>query len=145
MFKQHRIATVPLVFAVLLASAVVPRAGHAGVSDAALALAGPLAEQFGVPASAVTGLLESGVSLDSVTQLLLVSQSSDTGLDEVTKLFRESGNDVATTASKLDVDAADYSEEKVTAAVDEAKAGATQGVADKANDALDAALGGFLK
>jgi hypothetical protein len=110
-------------------------------------LAGPLAEQFGVPASAVTGLLESGISLDSVTQLLFVSKSSGTDLDAVSGLFRESGNDIDDTAEKLDVDAADYSEKRVTAAIDEAKSTAQADATDKAtkgvSDALGSALGGL--
>ena len=145
MFKPHRIATVPLVFAVLLASAAVPRAGHAGLSDAALALAGPLAEQFGVPSGAVTALLKSGVSLDSVSQLLLVSQSSKAGFDDVTKLFRESGNDIAKTAEKLDVDAAEYSQEKVTAVIDEAKAKAQADAKQRTADKAKEALGGLIR
>jgi hypothetical protein len=59
-----------------------------------MALAGPLAEQFGVPKAAVSTLLDGGLSLDSVTKLLLVSQSSDKGLDDVTKLFSASGKDI---------------------------------------------------
>jgi hypothetical protein len=136
-----------LLFIVVLGTVGWPRPSEAGLADSAKALAGPLAEQFGVPASAVTGLLESGISLDSVTQLLLVSQSSGSGLDAVSKLYRESGNDIDDTATKLDVDAADYSQERVTAAVDEAKsqaqADATEKATKGAGDALDSALGGL--
>ena len=100
-----------------------------------------------MPASAVTGLLESGISLDSVTQLLLVSKSSGSDLDAVSKLYRASGNDIDDTATKLDVDAADYSKERVTAAVDEAKsqaqADATEKAAKGASGVLDSALGGL--
>ena len=124
-----------------------PCPSQAGLADSAKALAGPLAEQFGVPASAVTGLLESGISLDSVTQLLLVSKSSGSNLDAVSKLYGESGNDIDDTAGKLDVDAADYSQDRVTAAIDEAKsqaqADATEKAAKGAGDALDSALGGL--
>ena len=73
----------PLSLAFLLALTVGVRPAQAGVSESLLALAGPLAEQFGVPAAAVTGLLDGGVSLESITQLLLVSQSSGTSLDDV--------------------------------------------------------------
>ena len=126
-----------------------PRTSHAGTAHAMLPLAAPLAEQFGVPASAVTALLEGGVSLDSVTQLLLVSKSSGSDLDAVSKLFRESGNDIDDTAKKLDVDAEDYSEERVTAAIDEAKSKAQADATDKAtkdaSDAVGSALGGLVR
>jgi hypothetical protein len=136
-----------LLFIALLGTFGLPRPSQAGLADTAIALAGPLAEQFGVPASAVTGLLESGISLDSVTQLLFVSKSSGSDLDTVSKLFRESGNDIDDTAEKLDVDAADYSEKRVTAAIDEAKNKAQADATDQAtkgvSDALGSALGGL--
>jgi hypothetical protein len=147
MAHTQRSALLALLFIVLLGTVGLPRPSQAGLSDTAMALAGPLAEQFGVPASAVTGLLESGVSLESVTQLLLVSQSSGSGLDSVSKLFRESENDIDDTAKKLDVDASDYSEKRVTAAIDEAKSQAQADATDKAtkgaSDALGSALGGL--
>ena len=147
MAQTQRSTIVALFFIVLLGTIGAPHPSQAGLGETAKALAGPLAEQFGVPASAVTGLLESGISLDSVTQLLLVSQSSGSGLDAVSKLYRESGNDIGDTATKLDVDAADYSQERVTAAIDEAKsqaqADATEKATKGASDALDSALGGL--
>jgi hypothetical protein len=119
------------------------------VSETVLAMVPPLAEQFGVPASAVTGLLEDGISLDSVTQLLLVSKSSEKGLDDVTKLYRESGDEIEKTAKKLDVAAADYSPEKVKAAIDEAttkaQADAAEQAGDAASSAVDSALGGLKR
>ncbi len=145
---QHR-ALLALLFIVLLGTVGLPRPSQAGLADSAIALAGPLAEQFGVPASAVTGLLESGFSLDSVTQLLFVSKSSGSDLDAVSELYRESSNDIDAAAEKLDVDAADYSQEQVTAAIDEAKsqaqADATEKAAKGAGDALDSALGGLIR
>jgi len=72
----------------------------------------------------VTGLLQSGISLDSVTQLLLVSKSSGSDLAAVNELFQASGNDIDDTAKKLDVDAEDYSQQRVTAAISEAKSDA---------------------
>jgi hypothetical protein len=147
MAHTQRSALLALLFIALLGTLGLPRPSQAGLADTAIALAGPLAEQFGVPASAVTGLLESGISLDSVTQLLFVSKSSGTDLDAVSGLFRESGNDIDDTAEKLDVDAADYSEERVTAAIDEAKSKAQADATDKAtkgvSDALGSALGGL--
>jgi hypothetical protein len=147
MAQNKRSALLALLFIVLVGTIGLPHPSQAGLADSAKALAGPLAEQFGVPASAVTGLLESGISLDSVTQLLLVSQSSGSDLDAVSGLFRESGNDIDDTAEKLDVDAADYSQKRVTAAIDEAKsqaeADATEKATKGASDALDSALGGL--
>ena len=147
MAQKQRSALLVLLFVVLLGTAGLPRPSQAGLADTAIALAGPLAEQFGVPASAVTGLLESGVSLDSVTELLLVSKSSGSDLDAVSRLYRESGNDIDDTAEKLDVDAADYSQAQVTAAIDEAKSQAQADVTEKAagsvSDALGSALGGL--
>jgi hypothetical protein len=147
MAHTQRCALLALLFIALLGTVGLPRPSQAGLADTAIALAGPLAEQFGVPASAVTGLLESGISLDSVTQLLFVSKSSGSDLDTVSKLFRESGKDIDDTAEKLDVDAADYSEKRVTAAIDEAKRTAQADATDKAtkgaSDALGSALGGL--
>jgi hypothetical protein len=104
----RRIALVPLLVAVLALVGVV-RPALAGVSETVMALAGPLAEQFGVPKAAVSTLLDGGLSLDSVTKLLLVSQSSDKGLDDVTKLFNASGKDIDKTAGELDVKPDAYS------------------------------------
>ena len=87
MLHKRRSALLALLFIALLGTVGLPRPSQAGLGDSALALAGPLAEQFGVPASAVTGLLESGISLDSVTQLLLVSKGSGSDLDAVSKLY----------------------------------------------------------
>ena len=147
MAHTQRSALLALLFIALLGTVGLPRPSQAGLADSAKALAGPLAEQFGVPASAVTGLLESGISLDSVTQLLLVSKSSGSELDAVSKLYRETDNDINDTAAKLDVDAADYSQERVTAAVDEAKsqaqADATEKATKDASGALESALGGL--
>jgi hypothetical protein len=120
MFDRVRVSCVTLLCLCALVLVGLPRTAEAGTSEALLALAGPLAEQFGVPAGPVTSLLESGISLESVTQLLLVNQSSKAGLDNVTKL---------------------------TAAIDEAKASAsadaTQKATDEANKAIGDALGGF--
>jgi hypothetical protein len=147
MTQTPRSALLAILFIVLLGTVGLPRPSQAGLADTTIALAGPLAEQFGVPASAVTGLLESGVSLDSVTQLLLVSKSSGSDLDAVSELYRESGNDIDDTAEKLDVDAADYSQDRVTAAIDEAKskaqADATEKATEGASDALGSAWGGL--
>jgi hypothetical protein len=103
-----------------------------------------------VPKAAVSTLLDGGLSLDSVTKLLLpVSQSSDKGLDDVTKLFNASGKDIDKTAGELDVKPDAYSQSKVDAAIaaaqktaqDEASKSATE----EAGKALDSALGGMMK
>ena len=120
MIHPHRIATALFLCAALLITTVGARDAHASDSTGLMALVPPLAEQFGVPADLVTGLLDSGISLDSVTQLLLVSKESEKGLDDVTDLYRESGNKIDETAAKLEVDKSEYSAEKVTAAIDEA-------------------------
>ena len=149
MFDRIRVASLSLLVASLLAIAALPRPAEAGASATVLALAAPLAEAFGVPASGVTSLLEKGVSLESVTQLLLVNQSSKAGLDKVTELYRGYDNDITKTAEKLDVASSAYSKEKVTAAIDEAKSSArdsaTQKATDEANKAVDGALRGLRR
>ena len=149
MAPTPRATLLALLAIVLLGMVGLPRTSHAGIADSMMPLAAPLAEQFGVPASVVTALLEGGVSLDSVTQLLLVSKSSGSDLDSVTKLFRESGDDIDDTAKKLDVDAEDYSQERVTAAINEAKteaqADATEAATKGVTDAVGSALGGLSR
>lgn len=149
MIHPHRIATALFLSAALLITTVGARDAHAGESTGMMALVAPLAEQFGVPAGLVSGLLESGVSLDSVTQLLLVSQESNKGLDEVTDLYHESGDKINETAAKLKVDQSEYSAEKVTAVIGEAKdkaqTDATKAAGDAASDAVGSVLGGFTK
>lgn len=149
MLVIHRFAIAFLLFVALLFTSIETREAHAAEPTGMLALAGPLAEQFGVPADIVTGLLENGISVESVTQLLLVSQSSEKGLDDVANLYRQSGSEIEKTAAKLDVAASEYSAEKVTAAIDEAKAKAQADASEKAgeaaSDAVDSVLGGFNK
>jgi hypothetical protein len=144
MIRPHRIATALLLSAALLITTVGARDAHAADSTGMMALVPPLAEQFGVPADLVTGLLESGISLDSVTQLLLVSKESEKGLDDVTDIYHESGNKIDETAAKLEVAKSEYSADKVTAAIDEAKAKAQADAADKAGDAASDAVGSVL-
>lgn len=135
----------PLLAAALFIGAAGPAA--AGLDQAAMALAGPLAEQFGVPADAVSSLLEGGVGLESVTQLLLVSQSSDKSLDDVSQLYQESDSDIGKTAEQLEVPESAYSEDVVTASIDNAKeklqADATDKATGEAGKALDSVLGGM--
>lgn len=133
----------------LLAIALGLGPANAGIDQAGLALAGPLAEQFGVPAGAVTQLLEGGVSLESVTQLLLVSQSSGKSLGDVNGLYQKSGSDIGKTAEQLEVPASAYSDDAVTAALDQAKAklqaDAAEDATEEAGKALDSVIGGFQR
>ena len=139
-------------FGATISVSVAPRSANAEVSESLLALAGPLAENFGVPASAVTGLLNDGLSLETVTQLLLVNQETDSSLADVTKLFHEQGDSVEKTADELDVDADVYSTDNVSASLDKARTDATAKAADDAKakaaettgKALDS-LGGLMK
>ena len=132
---------------VLLGTVGLANSAQAGLSESMIALAGPLAEQFGVPAEVVTGLLENGLSLDSVTQLLFVSKDSGSGLDTVSELYGEAGNDIDATAKKLEVAKAEYSPERVKAAISEAtstaQAAATETATQGVNDAIGSALGGW--
>ena len=132
-----------LLSSLALALALAFPAAPAAAIDAS-ALAGPLAEQFGVPASAVTGLLEKGVSLESVTQLLLVSQSSEKPLDQVSTLYQQSDNDIGKTAGQLGVPESAYSDDVVTATIDQAKAKLQADAADQVKGKmLDSVIGGF--
>jgi hypothetical protein len=143
---RRRFVATALLLAGLLAAPLARPTG-AAVSESLLALAGPLAEQFGVPASAVQGLLEGGLSLESVTQLLLVGQSSGTGIFDVAEKFRSQGNDITRTAQALEVEPSAYSEDKVTAAIERAKSAAAADATDRAGaaagKAIDDALGGL--
>lgn len=148
--SKNALSNAPLIVAttvlctVLFGSLSFPRAADAGLTQAAIQLAAPLAEQFGVPSSAVTALLDKGLSLDSVTQLLLVSQSSKQKLDDVTRLYDQAGQDITKTADQLKVAASDYSPDKVSAAIDQAKAKAQADAANQANDAANRAVGSAL-
>jgi hypothetical protein len=123
-----------------------PRA-QAEAAQGMLALAAPLAEQFGVPADAFTTLMESNVSLESVSQLLLISQSSKKDFGAVTEVFYSSNQSVEQTAGQLKVAASEYSKEKVTKTIDTAQAkleaDTREAAADGANKAIGSALGGL--
>jgi hypothetical protein len=128
---------IPLAFAVLST----PRASEAAIPESVMAIAAPLAEHYGVSGSAVTSLLENGLSLESVTQLLLVKESSGKSFDEVTEAYRAQGNDITKAADQLGVAAEKYSAENVSAAIERAKADAVEGATDKATDATRKAVG----
>ena len=145
---RSRILTLAAASAAAFALATSPAlAGDS--TDTWLALAAPLAEQFGVPSASVTQLIKDGVSIESVAQLLLVTDTSKASLDEVTKLYQESSNDVAAVAKELEVAASAYSKDKVEAVIADAQkqlqAEATDAVADEANKAIGNALGGFSR
>ena len=144
MFKRTLIVLVASL-AVLSFHVAAPQQVEAGVTDSLKALAGPLAEQFGVPSSAVQALFDKGLSLETATQLLLVSQSAKTALGDVSNLYDASNKSVDETASKLKVASSAYSEDKVQAAIDKAKADAQKQAADGANKAVGSAVGGMLR
>ena len=132
-----------LIVSALLLLGTVALPANAGVGEMALKLAGPLAGQFGVPVDAVTALLKGGISLESVTELLLVSQSSGKDLNDVTKLYRESGDQIGKTAEQLDVAESAYSTDKVNAAIDGAKQELQADAAKEATKAIGSGLGGL--
>jgi len=80
-------------------------------------LVAPLAEKFGVPAGMVESLMESGLSVEGVTQALLVNQASDAGLGEITSMLGDHGNDVSAVADALGVSPSAYGEEAVKSAL----------------------------
>lgn len=111
-----------------------------------MAIAAPLAEHYGVSAGAVTNLLENGLSLEGVTQLLLVKESSGKSFDQVTETFQAQGEDITKTADQLGVAADKYSAANVNSAIDRAKASivddAAKSAADTTNKAIDSVLDG---
>ena len=139
----------PVALIALFFASSAGRPAQAEISPALMKLAVPLAEQFGLPGSAVSNLLDQGISLESVTQLLLISEDSKQGLDDVTKLYRDSENDVTKTAEELNVAASTYSKENAQAAIDKAKAKAEDDARKAANDgvnnAFDSALDSIAK
>ena len=154
MRSRSRIIAVPLVVSLCaLASASAPSVARAAVSETVLALAGPLAQSFGVPSEAVTGLLQKGLSLETVTQLLLVKQSSGKSLDAVTKTYHEKGDSVQKAADQLGVSPDVYSSKNVNASIERAKsqaaASASQKASEKASEAtgkaVDSLTGGLIK
>ena len=149
MFNAFRRLSIPFALVLLICFGTAVRPAQAEVNQALLALATPLAEQFGVSGSAVSTLLEQGISLESVTQLLLISQNSDKGLDDVTKLYRESKNDVTKTAEELKVAASAYSMDNANAAIDKAKMKLEEDAKKSANEtatkAVDSVFDGLAR
>jgi hypothetical protein len=129
----------------LAAVSVAPRAE--ALPESLTVVAKSLAEHYGVPGDSVTALLEKGVSMESVTQLLLVKESSGQSFDKVTDLYSEQGKSIQKTAEELDVAAEKYSAENVQAAIDKAKADTTASAKKKASEesskAIDSLMGGL--
>ena len=117
-------------FALFVTVSHAPRAE--ALPEAMTVVAKSLAEHYGVPGDSVTALLGNGMSLESVTQLLLVKESSGQSFDKVTDLYSKQGNSIQKTADELDVAAEKYSAKNVQAAIDKAKADTATSAADKA-------------
>jgi hypothetical protein len=128
--------SLPIAFAVLSA----PRGSEAALPESVMAIAAPLAEHYGVSGSAVTSLLENGLSLEGVTQLLLMKESSGKSFGEVTQAFQAQGEDIKKTASQLGVAADKYSAANVSAAIERAKADAAEEATQKTGDATRKAV-----
>ncbi len=118
------------------------------VPEAMTVVAKSLAEHYGVPGDSVTALLDNGMSMESLTQLLLVKESSGQPFDKVTDLYSEQGNSIQKTADELDVAAKKYSAENVQAAIDKAKAdmatSASNKAAEETDKAVNSLMGGLL-
>ncbi len=148
--SSPRIAVLSLALAACLAL-FGARAAQAAVPESILVIAGPLAEHYGVSGTAVTNLLQNGVSLENVTQLLLIKESSGQSFDAVTGAYREQGNDMTKTADQFGVAAKKYSPKKVEKAIDRAKADAAKQASEEASEkaaeatgkAMDEMLGGM--
>jgi hypothetical protein len=144
MTLRPSLAMIP-VFALLVSVSLAPRAE--ALPEAINVVAKSLAEHYGVPGDSVTALLDKGMSMESVTELLLVKESSGEPFDEVTDLYSAQGNDIQKTAGELDVSADAYSAENVQAAIDKAKADTASSASDKAAEetgkAVNSLMGGL--
>ncbi len=134
-------------FALSVTVFLAPRAE--GLPDAMTVVARSLAEHYGVSGDAVTALLDNGMSMESVTQLLLVKESSGQPFDKVTDLYSEQGNSIQKTADKLDVAEEKYSANNVRAAIDKAKADTVTSTSNKAAESagktVDSLMGGLSR
>ncbi len=132
-------------FALFVTVSLAPRAE--ALPEAMTVVAKSLAEHYGVPGDSVTALLGNGMSMESVTQLLLVKESSGQSFDKVTDLYSEQGNSIQKTADELDVEAEKYSAENVQAAIDKAKADVATSASNKAAEetgkAVNSLMGGL--
>jgi hypothetical protein len=132
-------------FVLSVAVFLAPRAE--AVPEAMTVVAKSLAQHYGVPGDSATALLDNGISMESLTQLLLVKESSGQPFDKVTDLYTEQGDSIQKTADKLKVGADTYSAENVQAAIDKAKADAATTASNKAAEetgkAVNSLLGGL--
>ena len=125
-------------FALFVTVSLAPRAD--ALPEAMTVVAKSLAEHYGVPGDSVTALLEKGMSMESVTQLLLVKESSGQPFDKITDLYSEQGNSIQKTADELDVAADKYSAKNVQAAIDKARADTATSAANKAAEETGKAM-----
>jgi len=132
-------------FVLFVTVSLAPRAE--ALPEAMTVVAKSLAEHYGVPGDSVTALLDDGVSMESLTQLLLVMESSGQAFDKVTDLYSEQGNSIQKTAEELEVAAEKYSAKNVQAAIDKAKTDAATSASNKAAEetgkAMKSLMGGL--
>ena len=129
-------------FALLVSVALAPRAQ--ALPEALNVVASSLAEHYGVPGESVTALLDKGMSMESVTQLLLVKEDSGEPFDKVTDLYSAQGDDIDKAAGELDVAADKYSAENVQAAIDKAKTDTASSASDKAAEETGKAVNSVM-
>jgi hypothetical protein len=123
------LALIPI-FVLFVSVSIAPRAE--ALPEAMGVVAKSLAEHYGVPGDSVVKLLDEGMSMESVTQLLLVKESSGEEFGAVTDLYEEQGSNIQTTADELGVAADKYSADSVQAAIDKAKADTAASASNKA-------------
>ncbi len=133
------------IFALCVTLSLAPRAE--ALPEAMTVVATSLAEHYGVPGGSVTALLDNGMSMETVTQLLLVKESSGQPFDKVTDLFSAQGNSIKKAAAELNVAAEKYSAKNVQAAIDKAKADIANSASNKAAEetgkAMKSLMGGL--
>jgi len=124
-------------------------AGQAAAQDAPLTeavkvVAHSLATHYNVPTDSVDAMLTEGVSMETVTQLMLVKQSSGQSWEHVTDTWESQGDSIDAAAEKLNVAKEKYSAENVQAAIDKAKADTAASASNEAADAASKAVGSML-
>ncbi len=133
------------IFALFVTLSLAPRAE--ALPEAMTVVAKSLAEHYGVPGGSVTALLDNGMSMETVTQLLLVKESSGQSFDKVTDLFSAQGNSIKKAAAELNVAAEKYSAKNVQAAIDKATAdiaaSASNKAAEETGKAMKSLMGGL--
>ena len=129
-------------FVLFVTVSLAPRAE--ALPEAMTVIAKSLAEHYGVPGDSVTALLDKDVSMEAVTQLLLVKESSGQSFDKVTDLYSEQGKSIQKTAEELNVAADKYSTKNVQAAIDKAKADAATSASNKAAEETGKAVSSLL-